>query len=272
MSDQQHTETASSRLDPEQQRAATKLIEHQGVWRHTPVVVALAGSHAYGCPSPQSDVDIAAVHLDPTESFLGLDHKPSFHQDLSVATGVTIDFRSHELAEVLRGVLRGNGNYLECVLGGIYFVTSPLLADLQRLSVAALSKRTARHYGGISRGLLTECERKGPSVKRILGILRTALTGTHLLRTGQVLLDLPLLLDLYGLREALTLVAHKKSGPEGVALSEYALSYWQKDVALRALHLLTSAEVASTLPDTAPNEAEVNDWLVQVRLRALPPR
>ena len=50
---------------------ADRVIAHESEkCRH--VVVYLSGSHAYGFPSPDSDLDIKASHIEPTETFLGL--------------------------------------------------------------------------------------------------------------------------------------------------------------------------------------------------------
>lgn len=51
-------------LDPHAQRVADAVLaEEEGKRRH--LVVALSGAHAYGFPSPDSDLDLKAIHLAP---------------------------------------------------------------------------------------------------------------------------------------------------------------------------------------------------------------
>ena len=44
------------------------------------LVVALSGAHAYGFPSPDSDFDLKAVHVESTDRLLGLGSVP-LHAD-----------------------------------------------------------------------------------------------------------------------------------------------------------------------------------------------
>ena len=52
------------------------------------VVVSLSGAHAYGFPSPDSDLDIKAVHIDATAELLGFPRTPKPAERLEVVDGV----------------------------------------------------------------------------------------------------------------------------------------------------------------------------------------
>jgi uncharacterized protein len=203
---------ALATLTPTQARLAQALLAQEARAR-THVVVSLSGAHAYGFPSPDSDLDLKCVHLAPTASLLGFPSTPAPGERLEVREGVELDYSSNELGGVLLGVLKGNGNYLERFLSGFTLSTGPGFALLQPLVRAALSQRVARHYAGFGNQLRAEWVQGGQrSAKKLLYVLRTTLTGTHLLRTGELVTDVTALLPRYGLDDARALVEQKRRG------------------------------------------------------------
>ena len=60
--------------------------------RREPLVVALSGAHAYGFPSPDSDLDLKAIHIAPTRALLGLrpDTPPVEHTEIVLPTGAAL--------------------------------------------------------------------------------------------------------------------------------------------------------------------------------------
>ena len=146
------------------------------------LVVSLSGAHAYGFPSPDSDLDLKAIHIERTERLLGLSAPRPHATRLEVIDGVEIDYSSNELGGVLFGILQGNGNYVERVLGALSLRSSPEHDELRPLVERSLSKRIHRHYQGFARGQLKEFDdAEQPTAKKLLYVLRTALTGIHVL-------------------------------------------------------------------------------------------
>lgn len=251
-------------LTPHQARVVEQRLRE--VADHTlPVAVSLSGSHAYGFPSPDSDVDVKAVHLDPISRFAGLSPGATAYNHVGTFDGVEVDHTSNELGGVLRGVLQGNGNYVERVLGGLYFATSTLLDEMQDILRRALSRRIADHYRGFARSQLGQIDGRR-SVKGLLYVFRTLLTGTHMLRTGEVVTDLPTLLPIYRLEEVRSLVKRKRTETERVEIEASEGDYWRTVMLPRAFALLEDAREESSLPADPPNEAEVDAWLVRTRL------
>lgn len=160
---------------------------------------------------------------------------------------------------MLRGILHGNGNYVEHTLGGTYFKTSRILDEMQDLLRRSLSRRIANHYKGFARAQLRQLEQT-KSTKDLLYVLRTLLTGTHLLRSGEVVMDLPTLLPLYGLSGAMRVVEARRAGVEVESTSE------SDDWLPRAFALLDEAREGGVLPAEPATEAEVDAWLVRTRL------
>lgn len=157
-------------LDPHARRVAEAVLGHEESKR-THLVVALSGAHAYGFPSPDSDLDLKAIYL---ERFLG----------------------AHQL------------------------IVHPLLRELAPLARAGISKRYYRHYLGFAKQQAQAFDKStAPTAKSVLYVLRTALTGAHLLRSAELRVDLTENLDEYGFADARELIARKRAG-ERVHLDE----------------------------------------------------
>ena len=150
--------TRLSLLSEKQQRVADRVVDEEESKR-AHVVITLTGAHAYGFPSPDSDLDLKALHITPTSRLLGLmPGKPTFDR-LEVIDGVEIDYTSNELHMILLGLLQGNGNYFERVLSRMNFLQSAELGPLQELAQRTLSKRVVTHYRGFATGQLREAEK-----------------------------------------------------------------------------------------------------------------
>lgn len=244
------------------------LAEEEAKRRH--LVIALSGAHAYGFPSPDSDLDLKSIHFDETERLLGLGHGTPHVDRMEVIEGVEIDYTSNEIKPVLLGVLQGNGNYLERVLGALQPRRGPELDGLRPLVQAALSKRIFRHYLGFAQSQLKAAQAaEGASAKKLLYVLRTALTGAHALRSGRMVIDLRELLDTYGFGAARELIEAKRAG-ETIKLSAEAGARWTEEVT-RAFAVLREAYLGSALPEEPPAEAAaaLESWLLAERRKRL---
>ena len=238
------------------------LAEESAARRH--LVVYLSGSHAYGFPSPDSDVDLKAVHIAPTSKLVGL-HAGKLHRDrLEMIDDIEVDYTSNELGPVLRGILSGNGNYIERILGSLYVTTSPAHQALIPLVKNSLARNAFGHYAGFAtsqRKAVDDSET--PRAKNVLYVLRTALTGTHLLATGEMVIDITELMDDHGFGAARELIAIKQSG-ERTELEARDAVRWRGELD-RAMDGLVAARDRSPLPEKPENGAELNAWLVETR-------
>ena len=163
---------------------------------------------------------------------------------------------------LLLGLLSGNGNYLERVLGSTTLTEDTLLADLRPLVRRSLSRRYHHHYRGFATSQKHALAEK-PSAKRALYVLRTTLTGTHLMATGELVTDVRELLDVYGYGDARALIEIKQRA-ERTELSGVEAARWALEIE-RAFDLLDNAAASSTLPAEPPNAHELEAWLLKVR-------
>jgi predicted nucleotidyltransferase len=254
-------------LTAHQRAVADRVLDEESASRRH-LVVSLSGGHAYGFPSPDSDLDLKAIHVAPTDQLLGLSPPPSNAPDqVSVVDGVEIDYSSNEIQPVLVGILQGNGNFIERVLSRFTLRSSPEHARLQPLISRSLSRRLHRHYRGFATGQLREWEKDGfRSAKKLLYVLRTTLTGTHALLTGEIQTDVTALLDAHGFAAARELVNARRRGERSELTADVA-ERWRAEIG-RAFEVLDGALARSPLPEEPPNVPEIEAWLIAIRRRS----
>src|SRR5262249_15038784 len=159
---------------------------------------------------------------------VGLEVPPPTIDRAEVLEGVEIDYTSNELAHALAGILEGNGNFLERVLGRTVPHATNLLGELRPIVRRTLSRRVHRHYRGFAQNQLRFLE-KEPTAKKLLYVLRTTLTGIHLLETGELEADLSRVMERYGAGDAAALIERKRAG-ERIGLDGALLEAWRPRV------------------------------------------
>ena len=255
-------------LTAHQQQIAKRVIAEEET-RRPHLVVSLSGAHAYGFPSPDSDLDVKAVHLDPTAELLGFPRPSRSAERLEVIEGVEVDYSSNELGNVLASVLKGNGNFIERFLSGYVMAAGGGFEELKALVRASLSKRLYRHYLGFGTQQRQEWQKtEGASAKKLLYVLRTTLTGTHALLEREIITDVTQLLGRYGFGDAIELVEQKRAG-EKVELSSALRLKWADRIP-RTFEELDRAYASSPLPEEPPNAEAIEAWLIRTRLSHLP--
>jgi predicted nucleotidyltransferase len=230
---------------------------------------AVTGSHDYGFSSPDSDLDLKGVFIAPTRALLGLKRPSDSVERIAEFEGVECDLSLIEIGRALGLLLAGNGNMLERLLSPFQLYDSPEIEELQALARGAVSRRFVRHYQGFFRGKCREHEREPPPrAKNLLYAYRVALTGVHLLRTGELEADLRRLAPLYGYDDALSLIRLKVEGAEKGVVSQ-EIDQAHRAAWPRLEHDLRAALEHSPLPEDPPNEAACEAWLVELRRRRL---
>jgi len=227
------------------------------------LAVGVTGAHYYGFPSPDSDLDLKGVHVADTREIVSLSPPPDAIDYLGVFEGIEIDYTSHELAVTVRLLLKGNGNILERILSPFQLLASETVTELQALARGAVSQKFFHHYRGFLGRTCQDWRTAQPkTVKGLLYAYRSALTGMHLLRTGECVGDVTRLAPMYSFPRVPDLVARKGSGPEHGELTTTT----EFDADLERLEaLLETARSESPLPPVSPNAAALNELLIRMR-------
>jgi predicted nucleotidyltransferase len=252
----------------DRQREVAGLVLDEESQRREHIVVHVSGAHAYGFASPDSDVDLKAIHIEPTHALLRLEPPAATIDRLEVIDGVEIDYTSNELLTAVRGLVSGNGNMLERLASHDPARSSALLPELAVLARHTLSRRYHRHYRGFAKSQ-RDALAESPTAKKALYVLRTTLTGTHLLETGECVPDLTALYDRYGFGIAAELLVLKRSA-EKQRLPD-ALQIELPTVLDEAFARLDAAHAHSILPEE-PDVARAEQVLLDIRGRAHPNR
>ena len=134
----------------------------------------ITGSHFYGFPSADSDVDMKGIHLAPTEQLLGLDKPQESFDRLVIFEETEHDFTTHELSRALGLLLGGNGNLLERLLTPLQLVESEDVDALRELARGAISKRFIGHYRGFFKGCRREHENRRQAKSFVVQLPRCA--------------------------------------------------------------------------------------------------
>jgi predicted nucleotidyltransferase len=234
----------------------------------TPLLwLALSGAHAYGFPSPDSDLDLKGVHVVPSRTLLGLGDAPEAVDFISPWEGREYDFTSNEVGHVARLLLRGNGNMFERFLGPLPVVTTPAGHRMRELARRALSRKVSHHYGGFFRGMVQEYRTEAAlgvrKAKRLLYAYRVALTGIHLLLKGELVTDVVELHEEYGFPAILDLVGVKRTR-ETETIAELDEPKYLEDLA-RLARAMEEARAGSVLPEEPPNRDELEELAIELR-------
>jgi uncharacterized protein len=141
---------------------------------------------------------------------------------------------------------------------------APLLAELREHTRENLSQRAFAHYRGFAFSQRQAVDLAAPKAKRVLYVLRTTITGAHLLETGEVVPDLSALWQRYGFPEVPELIDRKREAELGVLPGEWI----ERVPALldRAFARLEQARERSILPEQPPAADAIERWLIDYRL------
>jgi predicted nucleotidyltransferase len=239
-----------------------------GAWGNARVPGALfwtvSGSHLYGFPSTDSDIDLRGCFLAPLRSLVGLRRPAETLEPKGDFNGIEVEAVSHEVGKYLRLMCKHNGYVLEQVFSPLVAHGADFLAQLRPLAQKCVTSWCYNHYRGFlhtQRKLFEKEEVK--RAKTLLYAYRVALTGVHLLETGEVQQHLPTLNERFRLSFIPELIARKASAEFGTLSAvdtrfhTEQLDVWEKR--------LDAAFEASTLPTEPPAE-ELDRFLVELRL------
>lgn len=231
----------------------------------------VSGAHLYGFPSPDSDYDLRGVHILPLDQVVGLDTGAETVEDVGRRFGpqrLELDLVTHDVAKFFRLMLRRNGYVLEQLHSPLVVRTGPEHAELQAIARTCVTRHHVHHYLGFARNQRSLFLKESPPrVKPLLYVYRVLLTGIHLMRTGEIQANLPMLADALELHLPWLpeLLARKTGGDEKVVLPDADLALHEREYG-RLEDLLNDAADRSTLPEEPAGRPALHDLLIRVRL------
>ena len=226
------------------------------------VFASVTGSHAFGCATDLSDYDVHGVHLLHLESILGL---RDVEETVEIKPkGVLVDIATHDLKKFIFLLLKGNGNVLEDLYSPLVICSSPVHEELRVLGKGCISKMCAAHYKGMA--FNQQRRMQFNDVKKLLHCYRCLLMGMHLMRSGELVMDLASLAREYYHPQVLEVIEAKRGGVEGLDSKE------MKDhieIIGRLYQQLDTAAAESQLPDRTPPAVRdaMEQLLIEVRLK-----
>ena len=231
---------------------------------YRPLFVTVSGAHLYGFASPDSDVDLRGAYILPVASVVGLGQPEETVTLMFEDGGREIDLVAHDVKKFLSMMLSKNGYVMEQLYSPLVVQGGAALEELRALGQGCITRRLYHHYDGFSRKQIERYESESPRrVKTLLYIYRVLLTGIYLLETGQVEANLPRLNETFRLPFIPDLIAQKVR--EKAVLESADLAAHEAAISSLQARLETAFE-GSSLPETALNQAALNDFLVRVRL------
>lgn len=138
---------------------------------------------------------------------------------------------------------------------------------LRDLGKGCITRPTVRHYLGFASGRRKRLAEPEPTVKHLLYAYRVLLTGIHLMQAGEVVANLPVLNERFRIPVVDELMARKRAGAEKMRLDERELAEHGQLLDDLEAQLL-AAHDASSLPDEPTTSAALDDFVVDLRLRA----
>ncbi|GIF02586.1 nucleotidyltransferase domain-containing protein [Actinoplanes siamensis] len=219
------------------------------VEQHT-ILSVVVGSRAYGLHGPGSDHDRRGVYAAPTRDFWRLD-KPATHLD-----GPADEQFSWEVERFCTLALQANPTVLEVLWSPL---TERVTAEGEALRAARqafLSRRVAQTYGGYARDQLDRVAARRARTgetnhKQAMHMIRLLIAGAHVLRTGEILVDVG------HLRDRLLAVRNGEMAWDAVAA-------W----AATLLAGLADATAGTVLPER-PDRDRVERLLLEIREHGL---
>ena len=229
-----------------------------------PVFATISGAHLYGFASRDSDVDLRGAYVLPIRSVLGL--QPAA-ETIAIAdkSRIDLDWVAHDVRKFARLMTRHNGYVLEQLYSPLVVLSTPAFEELRELGRGCITRGTVGHYRGFARGRRKRLHEPDPTVKHLLYAYRVFLTGIHLMRTGEVEANVMVLNDAFHLAPVDGLVRRKREGAETMPLEAPEIA--MHDTILDGLEAaLTEAHDASSLPEEPTTRAELDDFVIRLRL------
>ena len=229
---------------------------------------SVGGAHLYGYWSPTSDYTIRGVHILPLEDVVGL-HSPHDKIELTrpfPANGHCLDWSTYDIKRFFRRLLKHDGQALEQLFSPLILRATAEHERLADIGRTCLTRNHAQYYMGEMESQRTKLSRAARQpIGSLLGLYRVMLTGIHLMRSGEMVLNLPHLNEEFKLSYLNELIEANQQGHADDALKHSDWNFHDSECERLETRFMEAHE-SSSLPEYADIENELNDLLVHLRI------
>ncbi len=226
--------------------------------------VTISGSHLYGFPSEDSDVDLRGAHVAWTEELVGF----STPKDTFEKMEGDNDIVTHEIKKFCQLGLKHSGYCMEQLLSPLVVITSGWFQELRGILPKFLTKKYGDHYIHFTNNQLSILRRSpNKEVKVILYMFRVLMTGIYFARTGKIESNIVTLNETFKFSFVDDLVREKIEGKEKSPLAgTHSMDFYLREH-VRLLAVLEDELSKSRLPQDADPSfvAELENFLIRVR-------
>ena len=225
------------------------------------IYIIISGSHLYGFPSKNSDVDYRGAFVTGTENLLGLHRKRDVIE-------MKPDIVMFEIAKEIGLAIKGNCNVLEHINAEPIYRTAESV-ELRQLVNNALSKKGLYNsYRGMATFNYKKFILRGQKTyKKYLYVFRGILAGIYVLQTGRIQPNMVELNTYFKIPELKTLIKHKLNGTEKEEVEDLKESGRLDELIPPLFEKMDKAYLKSKIPDN-PEESDlskINSWLIDLR-------
>ena len=180
----------------------------------TPLFATVSGAHLYGFESPDSDWDLRGAFVAPLRAVIGLRALDETYEVQCVRDDQELDWVAHDVRKFARLMTRRNGYVLEQLYSPLVVPGGAWLEELRTIGEGCITKHLVHHYLGFAHNQRALLEGSEPTVKRLLYCNRVYLTGIHVLETGRIEANLPVLAEAHQVHALASLIERKRGGAE----------------------------------------------------------
>ncbi|MFG0291551.1 MAG: DNA polymerase beta superfamily protein [Phycisphaerales bacterium JB050] len=230
--------------------------------------LTMSGGHLYGFASEDSDYDLRGCHIAAAEACLRLRPPRDTYDILDRDCRIEMDIVTHDAAKYFRMLLGKNGYVLEQIFSPLIVEATEDFDELKSIASRCITKHHRHHFRSFASKQWDKVSNAAHgTVKGLLYTYRPLLAGIHLMRTGEVESNLRVLNEHFELPWIDDLIQAKVEGSERALLSDADLDFHNQQFN-RLSMILDKASEESTLPDEPSASAELDDFLIRMRLGA----
>jgi predicted nucleotidyltransferase len=232
------------------------------------IFLTVSGSHLYGFPSKDSDIDYRGTFVVGTSHLLGLG-RPTEAIELNSGNN---DIVLNELSKEIGLAIKGNCNIIEHINAQPILTTAEFLRLRQLVNNAFGKNGLYNSYKGMATFNYKKFILQGRNtVKKYLYVFRGLLAGIYVLETGIVKPSIVELNKYFGIKEIDDLVKLKLAGSENDELPKELDQGNLEQLINQMFDIIDKAYVNSNIPER-PTKDEVkalDDFLKNVRMDML---